>query len=1127
MTRLRLLLRGLAYHWRTGIVVALGLATATAVMTGALVTGDSVRGSLRDTSLARLGRIDYALVAPRHFREALAADLMARSTVSSAVERVSPLLLCQGAARNPDTDTVTPGVTVLGVDPGFWQLDRATPSPDLAGRQCAVNQALARDLGVKAGDPLLLTVHRQGDVALDSLFARRRQQDVAPSVRLQVGAVLPAGGAGDFRLDTQSSTPRNIFVSRAWLAERLDLEGFANVLVAASVSEPRERVGTALAAGLAAASTLDDHGLAVAPSPRRSYLSVTSDAMLLTAAQVGAARAAAEECGARAALTSVYLATRVARADSSGGRRLAYAMIAGVEPLGPWPGGLAERTPSDRGIWLNTWAAQDLGCHVGEALEVSYLVPTREGVYPTARTTLRLEAVTELAGPAADPGLVPDFEGITDAYRVQDWDPPFPIDLERVTRRDEDYWARYRATPKAFASLSTIRAMWRRGPEGEGADWITSVRVAPSPGTEVRALRAPFIRALLRQLTPEASGLAFSSVRELALRASQGTSDFGQLFLGLSMFLVASAAGLAAMLLHLSTARRASDAGIMLACGWDGREVSRALFAEGAILTVLGAVVGVPLGVLYGAAMIYALGRWWQGALGDTPSLWLHVDAGSLAVGGVCGVVVGLVAVAWSLRQLHRQRVLDLLGGGQVMAVVPETGRPWPATVALVVALAAATVLALVTSQTRLVPAQAAFFGIGSALLVAGLAAAGLFMRRLRRAEGASRSLGRLALRNAAVAGGRSLLTVGLLASATFVIVATATNARDFSKMDVTHRKSGTGGFALQAVSSVPLAYDPGTPAGRANLGFTPQDEAELEGVEVVSFLASSGEDVSCLNLARPTAPRVLGVPQALIERGGFSVIHKLPERGRSPWALLDEGEGGGAVPAFGDAASVQWTLHSGLGRTYATPAGMLRFVGLLPGSIFARELLVSERSFRRLFPAITAPSYFLLATPPGREEAVAGVLRRNLGEMGLQVRMTREVLSEFMRVQNTYLSVFLTLGGLGLLLGTAGLGATLVRSALERRRELALMTAVGHTHGAVARMLLIENGSLLLAGLLWGTVSALLAVAPHLASAEAQVNWGALATVLAAVLAVGSGTCLFAVRGVLRSEVVPALRRE
>jgi putative ABC transport system permease protein len=366
---------------------------------------------------------------------------------------------------------------------------------------------------------------------------------------------------------------------------------------------------------------------------------------------------------------------------------------------------------------------------------------------------------------------------------------------------------------------------------------------------------------------------------------------------------------------------------------------------------------------------------------------------------------------------------------------------------------------------------------------------------------------------------------VGLLASATFLIVATATNTKDLRRADVTRRDSGAGGFALQAVSSVPLPFDPATPTGRANLGFSAEDEAALSGVTVVSFLASPGEDISCLNLARPASPRILGVPLAMVERGGFTVA--VPGAARSPWTLLDEPLPDGVVPAFGDAASVQWTLHSGLGRAYAVPAGRLRFVGLLQGSLFARELLVSETSFRRLFPSITAPSCFLIETPPGREDQVAEVLRRNLGDMGLQVRRSGEVLNDFVRVQNTYLSVFLTLGGLGLLLGTVGLGVTLVRNAAERRRELALLSAIGFSQRAVAGTLMMENEALLVGGLLWGTLTALVAVLPHLASEHFHANWMALLSVLSAVLVVGLATCLAAVWAVLRADLVPALRQE
>ena len=74
MSTWRFIVRSLAYHWRIHLAVALGVAAATAVLTGALLVGDSVRGSLRRLTLDRLGRIDEVLVTDRFF----AAELVAR-----------------------------------------------------------------------------------------------------------------------------------------------------------------------------------------------------------------------------------------------------------------------------------------------------------------------------------------------------------------------------------------------------------------------------------------------------------------------------------------------------------------------------------------------------------------------------------------------------------------------------------------------------------------------------------------------------------------------------------------------------------------------------------------------------------------------------------------------------------------------------------------------------------------------------------------------------------------------------------------------------------------------------------------------------------------------------------------
>src|SRR5437588_4319736 len=93
MTSGRLVLRNLFYHWRGNLAVFLGVVVGTAVLTGALLVGDSLRGSLRRLTLERLGWVDQALVGPRFFRARLADGLPA--------ERVAPAILLQATADRP------------------------------------------------------------------------------------------------------------------------------------------------------------------------------------------------------------------------------------------------------------------------------------------------------------------------------------------------------------------------------------------------------------------------------------------------------------------------------------------------------------------------------------------------------------------------------------------------------------------------------------------------------------------------------------------------------------------------------------------------------------------------------------------------------------------------------------------------------------------------------------------------------------------------------------------------------------------------------------------------------------------------------------------------------------------
>jgi ABC-type antimicrobial peptide transport system permease subunit len=133
--------------------------------------------------------------------------------------------------------------------------------------------------------------------------------------------------------------------------------------------------------------------------------------------------------------------------------------------------------------------------------------------------------------------------------------------------------------------------------------------------------------------------------------------------------------------------------------------------------------------------------------------------------------------------------------------------------------------------------------------------------------------------------------------------------------------------------------------------------------------------------------------------------------------------------------------------------------------------------------------------------------------------------LAAFNAVQNTYLDTFQVLGGLGLLLGSVGLGVVVLRNVVERRGELAVLLAMGFRPRLVRRMVLLEHGVLLLLGLCLGIGAAVAAVLPALLSPGVQISYGTLALTLGAVFVFALASSWIAARAALRGELLEALR--
>jgi len=1132
-------LRSLTYHRRRHLALASAVAVATAVLAGALVVGDSVRGSLRELALSRLGRVERVVAAERPFRDRLAADWSREGGGTTAAA-----LVARASARHADTGSRASGVTVLGVD-AAWEslfpgasLAFARPSYSRPEGQpfpsVLLAEALARELGAEVGDTVDLLLPAYSAIPRETLIGREEAGETVATLRLSVAGLLPERGLGGFRLDTRQAAPLNAVVERSRLARAIDAGDRANLLAARGGTDPGASLGRAM--------TSADLGLELIV--RGDEVVVESDRLVLDDELAGRLAAAARQAGATPTPVFTYLANRIRVSHGGAGaeREVPYST---VTALGPGArlvtvDGTAMRPLAPGEIALNAWAAERLGAGPGAEVELTYFAVGPRDALVERSAKLRVAAVVAMRGLGADPSLTPELPGLSDAVRMSDWDPPFPVDLSRIQPADEEYWQRYRATPKAFVSLADGQRLWR---SRFGA--VSSLRLAPPAGVTAGALAQTLASTIPRTIGPAAAGLAVREVRAEALAAGRGATDFASLFLAFSIFLLAAALLLVALLEGLAVEARAREVGLLGALGFPARAVRRRFLVEAGAVSALGVFVGLAGAVGFAAVMLHGLRTWWVGAIG-APVLFLHVRPGTLLLGGGLSLLVVGITLAVAIARAARAPVPRLLAG-EVAGRMAARGRSPLAWWTMVGALAGAGVAMAAALLAGDRAASALAFGAGALVLIGGLAALadrwGRGRSWERRRAFALRGPTWLAAgaRNGARNRGRSLLAAALVACATFVLAVVAAN-RGEADVDPFARGSGAGGFALVAESDVPIVADLNRADVREELGLgasgTGTSQAVLAGVTIVPFRLLPGEDASCLNLYQPRQPRVLGAPAEMIARGGFT-FQALAKPAAQPWRLLDEDLGEGVVPAFADANSATWILKRGLGEdvVLADESGRplrLRLVGLLAKSIFQSELVIAEGPFVRHFPSRAGASYFLVEAPREGENRVhelAQTLEAGLAPFGFDATPAAERLRAFAAVESAYLATFQALGGLGLLLGTVGLGVVLLRNALERRRELAMMSALGFRRAQLAGLVLAENVVLLAAGLALGLLAAAAATAPHLASRFASqashVPWQPLALTLLAVFAVGCLASLAAVAATVRAPLVQALKEE
>lgn len=1132
------LIRRTLLHFRaSNIAVIAGVIAATATIGGALIVGDSVRGSLRQMTLDRLGQIEELMTGPR---------FLTKPTVEIVADDAIPAILLLGTTKA--NNRIAGSVQIVGLPSDAMPVLWPGEGISLREGELVLNQRVAASLDVTAGDEISLLMELPATVPRDSLLGER--DEVLIESLFKVGAVLPAAsGAGRFSISPAQQIPSVVFLPLADLQQALDIDAIAATRRTAgrvgrvnTLIRPLALPGQTATAGtqasdtqsrLAANITLADVDLSIVATPDEETFSVESRQQILSDATSAAIIDAAKSLDGQSRELLVYLINELAQNEDPT-RFSTYSVAAGVESFDGFTfvGPPLQRPLDDDEVVVNAWLADDLGVSVGDEIALSYLEVGDTGDLPEVNSVVRVAALVAMEGAATDRTLTPTVPGITDADTFSDWEQPYTMDLSRVTDRDEDYWDLYRATPKIYFSL---KSMQNRFASRYGD--ATSIRVSGTRQDELRD-------AILQKLDLPAIGFAVRNIRRDQLAAAAGTTDFSGLFIGFSLFLIASALLLIGLLFRLGIEQRITHLGLLRAIGWKPARVQKVLVGEGVLLAVLGGLLGVAAAVAYAAAMLYGLTTWWGSATG-TQFLTLHVTPTSLLVGFCLSVGVSLATMWTSVRRLNRETPKDLLAGIARHASIGQKPSRRSSTVAMISLTTCG--LLLIGLLLRLIPdAEAfagfswptvAFFVCGTCGLIGGIA---LFASRLG-SGGNRRSFGLLSLgwQNIARAKGRSVLTVSLISSATFLLVAVAVARKD-PTAEEPNRDSGNGGYRIVAETATPILTDIATQNGRFDAQFLQDPASDIfRSIGTTSLRLRPGDDASCLNLYSARLPTLLGIPEAVLrqwdEEGRFRFADT---PSASPWLeLLSKWQGGEgdsvlSIPVLGDMNTLLYSLHKGIGQSVDVPVEVhpnatLDVRGMLDGSVFQGMLLMSDENLRRLDPTVVGFRYFLVESDVVAAEEATSLLEAGFADYGFDAEPVADRIADFLAVQNTYLTTFQALGGLGLLLGTIGLGTVMLRNVVERSSELALMRAVGFRQRRVAWMIVGENALLLTVGLAIGAIAALCSMSPHITSTGADVPWIALAGLLFAVFIVGMATACISVRQAAKMHVLDALKSE
>ncbi len=1096
MKTFKYIIRSIAYYYKQHLALFFGVVISATVLAGALIVGDSIRYSLNKMVEFRLGKTQYAVVSGSRFMDSGLAGKISESLHAPA----APVLYLKGIVIKQESGERVNNAGIIGVDSSFNNVTY-TPLPIPNEDEVIIGKSLSERLNLNPGDFLLLRVENGNLVPVNAPLA----QEPVPTVAFRAKVIAIAGDnqLGRFNLGNDQAVTYNVFVSNKFLGNRLDLSGLSNMLLVTGSSKDFSLDD--IQNTIQSQWSLKDMGLSFRSNDNATYDLVSNRIFIDTVI---------EDAIKKVNLTQQEITTYLVNDIEINGRHTPYSFASAVSE--DMQG--IQLEPGE--VLINEWTAKDLDAKVGDSVRLTYYnIGTLRDLREVNSSYIVRGIINNTSG-NINRSLMPSFQGFSEAGSCSEWNSGVPIDLKRIRDKDEEYWDDYRGTPKVILPLETGKDIWKN----QFGD-LTAIRF-----NEDEVSREKVTSILLSNVKPSDIGLEVLNVREEGIKAVKNAVDFTELFLGMSFFIILAGILLTVLIYSLHFRRRRPETALLRGLGFSTKKIIHLRIAETVLIVLMGSIAGTFLGLLYNQVLIAGLNTLWNDMV-RTDLIMVNIKYTTLVTSILISVLIALLPIYMvtfkRMKKSITEQLKDDVTNFQHKVQAKNKTVFWGyMLLALAVLIVIYSFVIGAYNNAMLYLSSASLVLAGGTTLLYGL------LRKPFVSPGHSiPSTRRLAVKNLQRNPARSLSVIVLLAIGTFTVILTGANRKTFYGAE-NNRSSGTGGYLLWAETTSPVAFNLNSKEGKDRLIF--DSIQELDHVRFLQFSRLEGDEASCLNLNQVQRPRLLAIiPQAFDSVKAFTFVNQLPFISEGhPWLGLDKKLNDSTYVAYVDQTVLQYSLQKKLGDTlvymneYGQPFRLI-LAGALNNTIFQGNILISNKVFRDQYPFVGGSKTMLIDAPAEKKATLKDILSNSLIDYGIEITSTGQRLANFYSVTNTYLTVFMALSGLGFILATIGLGIILLRNINERRKELALLLAIGYSRKQIFSIVFAEHLYLLVSGLVTGIVAAIIGIMPSLLSPSFDLEGTFLSILTAGIFVSGLLWIYFPLRSALNKPLIPALQND